>query len=134
MQIDGLYWIAGQEVNAVEHLGETNEVLVVGVVAGASALIHVECVWCAGYRAERHVVAADNEVVRRVAAVERERRRRGLDLFEHHLAVEPNSSATGLNAGTSVGQQLTSIGVEKVHADLFENLHRRVVNHLEFVG
>jgi hypothetical protein len=88
MEVDRLHRIAGQEVDRVERLGEAQQVLVVGPVADPAATVQVRDVGRAADGPEGDPVTAELDVVGRVAGVEREARRRGLDQRVHHLGVE----------------------------------------------
>ena len=84
---------------ALSDLGQPQQVLVVGPVADPPAAVEVGDVRRAADGPERHPVAAELDVVRRVPGVERERRRRGPDQLGDHLRVEPDALRAGLDVG-----------------------------------
>ena len=135
VEIDRLDRVAGEEVDAVEHLRQPQQVLVVGVVADASPVVDVGHVRRAGDRAERHEVATDLEVVLRIARVERELRRAR---WRSPRRSSPDRSEPAGSPARTVAPALASNVrdslVEEVHPDLFEHRHRGVVDRLQLVG
>ena len=103
VDVDRLDRIAGEEVDGVEHLGQPQQILVVGPVADSPAALEIGHVRRARHRPEREVVAADHEVVVGVAGVQGERRRRGGDQRRDHVGVESDPLAPRLDVGAGVG-------------------------------
>src|SRR5262249_46148074 len=78
-------------------LGQPQQVAIVLEVAGPPAVVEVGDVGRAGDRAKGDMVAAEGQVVRRVAGMERDCRRRLGDQLQDQAAVEADALAAGLN-------------------------------------
>jgi len=134
VDVDRLDRVTGDEVDDLEHLGEADEVLVVGPVAHPPAALQVGDVRGTRDGAEGDPVAADPQVPRRVPGMERERRRRSRDDRQDHRPIEPYALAADLDACAGGGQQRPGIGVQEVHADLLEDAQGRLVDRLQLIG
>ena len=95
VDVDRLDRVAGEEVDGVQRLPEAQQVLVVLAVADAPPTIEVRHVRRRADRPERHPVAAELEVARRVPGVERERRGGRPDRLGDHVRVEPHALRVG---------------------------------------
>ena len=114
---------------------EPQQVLVVLAVADPPAPIQVGDVGRAADRPERHPVAADPDVVRRVPGVQRERR----TARSRSTSVTMSGSKwTRCVPGSTVApgrhQQVARFGVEEVHPDLGQDPERPDVDRLQLVG
>ena len=133
VDVDGLHRIAGQEMHRVQRLTEPQQILIVGPVAHPTTAIHVEHVGGTGHRTERHVVAADGQVVGGVGGMESEMRWCGGDALHHHPRREADPFTAALSFSTRLGEHPASFGVEKVHADGFQNAQRGEVDGFQFI-
>ncbi|MCY1302058.1 hypothetical protein D9M70_516980 [compost metagenome] len=131
MQIDRLDRIAAGRVHDVVGLGELYQLAEVFMVAGAAAAITIGDEGRAGDLGEDEIVAADRDVARRVAGVHREGRRHGGDHVHDQPAVEAHSVGAGRHVGADGLHPVACFRQDDVHADLFEDGQRRVMDRFE---
>ncbi len=132
VDIDGFDGIAGDEIDAVEILGELQELAVVGMVAGAAAAFHVGAIGRAAHGAEQHVRPADLRIVFRIAGMEGELRGRRFHQLLDHRGIKAHALAG--NIGTGLLQQVAGFRQSEVHADFGQHFQRGAVDGFNFVG
>ena len=99
MNVDRLYRIAAGALQDVVHLRQAQEVAVVGLIAWPPAAIEVGAIGCRSHHRQDNVIAAEAQIVRRIAGMEREFRRAVRDELEDHVAVEAHPFATFADVG-----------------------------------
>jgi hypothetical protein len=132
-QVHGLDRIAAHEMDDVEGLRQADQVAVILEVAVAPAALQVGDVGRAADGGEGDVVGADGQVARRVARVQGEAGRGITQRRLDQAAVEAHSLGARFDAGARLFEDVARFGVQEVHADLFEDLHRGVVDRLDLV-
>ena len=134
MEVDRLDRVAADEVDAVEHVRELQELVEPDSVAGAADPVEVDDVGRAADGAEGHPRAADLEVLLGVPAVQGELCGRGGDSFDDHLPGKSNVLPGLVDLGTGLAQEAARLAIPEVHADPFEDRQRGIVNRFQFVG
>ena len=133
VDVDGLHRIATREVDAVEVLGELEEVPVALAVADPSTAIEVRAVGRARHVAEDHVPPADGDPALGIPRGDGELRRREIHLLHHERAVHAHVGAVRARLAPRGGEDLTGLLVQELDADLLEDPHRAVVHGLNLL-
>ncbi len=112
---------------------ELHQVAEILLTAGPAAAIGVGAVRRRRHLRERDPVGAEAHVMRRVARMQRELGRGVRDQRRDQPAIEahPRRALRHLRAGRS--RQRARLGVEEIHADLFENRERRAMDRLQLI-
>ena len=133
VNIQRLHRVAAGEVDAVEVLGELEEVPVALAVADAPAAVEVRAVGRARHVAEDDVPPADGDPPLRVAGGDGELGRRELHLLHHELAVHAHVGAVRARLAPGGGENRASLLVQELDADLFQDPHRAVVHGVDLL-
>ena len=134
MDVDRLDRVAADEVDGVQALGQAQEVAEIGLATRPPAALEIGAVGRARDAAEDDLVAADAEIVRGIARVEREALGRLFDRVLDHPTVEPHPLAAGLDQRPGRPIDVARLGQDDVHPNLLEDRERGLVDRLELVG
>ena len=126
VNIHRLHRIATGKMDAIEILGQFEEILVVLMGAGAATGVQVGTVRRARHIAEQDIVATNGKSPIQIARCQREDGGNQRQLFHHHIAVEPHIF-TG-NRRTVAFEDLNRFGVQHFDADFLKHPHGGVVN------
>ena len=134
VQVHRLHRIAPREVDAVEVLGELEEVPVALAVADPSPPVEIRAVGRTRHIAEHHVPPADGDRTARVARGEGELAGRELHLLHHQRAVHSHVGAVRARLAAGSLEDGAGLLVQELDADLLQHAHRAVVDgvHLLF--
>ena len=113
--------VAAEEVQAVEPLGQAQEIAVVPEVAFAAPALEIVGEGRAGNRGEGNPAASDGERALRVAGMEREGARCGGHGISDELAGQAHSRRAAIHVGARVIEHRKRPLVQELDADLLEN-------------
>ncbi len=133
MQVHRLHRVAAAGVDHVVPLCQTDQVLEVLAVADTPTALQIRAIGRAGNLRKREVLATDLQVALRVAGMQGELGRTGLDLIQNQSAIKPHAFGTCTHIRSGLFKDFTRAFVHEVHAHLFEDGQGRSVNRLEFV-
>ena len=122
------------EMNGVDKMGEFDEVGEVGERARATAVIQIHRVHHPPIRPESQRITTDVDTAFRGASAPGKFGRGMGDGFQQQAAVNPDVAGDVVHFGPGLlpnGQRLV---VQKVQADVFQNVQRGVVDLLNLVG
>ena len=131
-QVGGLDRAAAFHVNGVERLRQTGEILHVGKRRGAPPAIQIRRKGRAAGGTEGDVAVFQGQVARRVAGVQRDRRRGQGGLFLDHRRIEAHPFSLDLRSGG--GQGLTQGLGQDLHAQLGQHAQGRHMDVLDAIG
>ena len=133
MDVDRLDRIAAGRVQDVVHLREPQEIAKILLVAGAPAAVEVGAIGRRRHLRDDQIVAAEADIVRRVARMDREFRRRVRDQLEDHVGVEAHPLAALADIGAVILHDLAGAVMQHVDADLLQHAQRGEVDRFELV-
>jgi hypothetical protein len=133
MDIGRLDRIAPGHVNDRVHLRQLHQIAEVRPVAGPSAAIEIGAVGRRCHLPEENVVAAEADIVRRIACVERELRWAVSDKFQDHVAVEAHAFASLAHIGTMFLHDAPCVFMQHVETDFLQHPERGEVNRFQLV-
>ena len=133
VNVDRFDRIAAPEVDRVERLAESDEVLVVALVSRPPPAGAIEGIGRARHRAERDMAPANDETARRVPRMQGEFLRREPDLRFDQRRIETYALRARFDVGAGVFQHRPCAVVQKVHPDLLQHDKRRPMDRFELV-
>jgi hypothetical protein len=134
VDIDGFHGIAAVHVDAIETLGELQQVLKVLPVAAAPAVVQVRNIGRAGNLTERRMTVSDDNPAFRIARRDAECRRRPGHLLHDERPVHPHIGRAGRHLAAGILENLPGFVVQKFDADLLQNPHGGIVHALDTLG
>src|SRR5271169_5905884 len=105
-------------MHGVKCLTQANEIAEIGYRAGTATSVAVSRVRRARHRAEGDGVAADLDIAREVARVQREALWRAAEHALDERPVEAHPVRVGIDVGACISQDGPRALVQKIHADL----------------
>ena len=133
-QVDRRDDLIADEMDGVEIMRETDEVLIVGEIAGPAAVDLVVHVGRAGDQPEDQRIAADVEPARRIAARKRERSRGGSQRGGDQALVAAHQPLAAIDDRAGAREERKDPLAQDAHAKLGENSHRRAMHGVELIG
>jgi hypothetical protein len=115
------------------HLRKLEEVAVVLLVAGAAAAVDVGTIGRRRHHRDDQIVAAEADIVRRIAGMDGEFRRAVRNQLEDHVAVEAHPLAAFADIRAMRLHDAPCLVVQHVDADFPENAQRREVDRFQLV-
>ena len=115
------------------HLRKLQEIAEILLVAGAPAAVEIGAVRRRRHLRDDQIVAAEADVVRGVARMDGEFRRRMRDQLEDHVGVETHPLAALADIGAMILHDLAGAVMQHVDADLLQHAQRGEVDRLELV-
>ena len=134
VDVDRLHRIAAGAVDDVVHLRQLDEIAEVRLVSGTAAAVDIGAVGGRRDLGKEHRVAAELEIVRGVAGMHREARRRMADKFEDHVRVEAHALGVCANVGSMLLHDPPCLVMQHVDTDLLQHAERCEVDRFELVG
>jgi len=128
MDIHRLHRIAGLEMDAVEILGEFDQVREGFEVAGLTPLVEIGIVRRRSDLSKDRAVAADLNDFFRIARGDREPLGTGRDFLHHEITAHAHRHTVRLDRAALALEDSDRVFVQKLNADFFENTHRGIVN------
>ena len=129
MQIHRLHRVAACQVNAVEILGQLEQILETAAGADLLAIVQIIAVRWRGDIAEHDVLAADGDPPVGVAG--RDGERFGGEFDHFHDEVTPHADIGAIDGASRLFQNGGRFGVQELDADLFQHPHGTVMDGLD---
>ncbi len=133
VDVDRLDRIAAGAVDDVVHLGEPQEIAVVVLIARSPAPVDIRCVWSRGHHRDDEIVAAEDDIVVRVASVQRELRRRVADQLQDHVRVEAHAFGALQHVGPVCLHDGAGFLMQNLDADLLQDPKGSEVDRFQLV-
>ena len=134
VQIDRLHRIPAGHVDAVEVLGELEQIPVALAIADPPPAVEVRAVRRARHVDEDHVAPADGDCPLGVSRGDGEMRGREPHLLHHEPAVHAHVGAARVRLAARRLQDLAGLLVQELDPDPLEHPHRPVVHRLHLLG
>ena len=125
--------VAAEEMQAVEPLGQAQEIAIIPEVAFTAPALEIVDEGWAGNRREGDAVASDGERALRVAGMEREGAGRGGHGMRDELPGQAHSRRAAIHVGARVMEHCTCPLVQEFDADLLENGKGPVLDAGDFI-
>ena len=133
VNVDRLDRIAAPEMDRIEGLPKSEEVLVVAMIARPSSAGAIEGIGRARHGAEGDMAPADPQIARRVPRVQGEFLRREPDLRFDQRRIKSHALRARLDVGAGIFQHRARAVVQKVDPDFLQRSQRQPMDRFELV-
>ena len=133
VNIGGFHRIPAPNMHRIERLAEADEIAIIQVITGTATPLPIRRIGGGGHGAERQRIVANVHVAGRVAGMKRERLRGLADLRGNQGGIKPHALRTGANIGPGLFQNSPRFRQQKIHANLGQDLARRLMDGLQLI-